>query len=113
MQEIICIVCPNGCHIAMDENGTLSGGKCKRGIPYAQKELTNPERTLTSTVRVSGSSQRRVSVKTSVPIPKALLFEAVQIIKSVEVSAPVQIGDIIVHNICGTTAHIIATSNAK
>ena len=112
MKEIICIVCPNGCHIAVDENGTLSGGKCKRGIPYAQKEMTNPERTLTSSVRLCGGSQRRLSVKTSAPIPKGLMFEAMEIIKAIEVSAPVKVGDVIVKNICGTNADLVATGNA-
>jgi len=113
MKEIICIVCPNGCHIIADENGGFSGGKCKRGITYAQKELTAPERTLTSTVKLCGHSQKRLSVKTSKPIPKELLFAAMDIVKSLEIAAPVQIGDVLVSQICGTDADLIATGNAK
>lgn len=113
MKEIICIVCPNGCHISVDENGTMTGGKCKRGIAYAQKELTAPERTLTSSVKLFGHEQRRLSVKTSKPIPKGLLFAAMDVVKSLEVHAPVKIGDVLVSHICGTDADLVATGNAK
>ena len=59
MTELICIVCPKGCHLKVDEeNGyRVTGNSCKRGEEYGKKELTNPTRVITSTVRVTGGLQ--------------------------------------------------------
>ena len=67
MTELICIVCPKGCHLKVDEeNGfAVTGNGCPRGEAYGYKELTNPTRVITSTVRVEGGALRRASVKTS------------------------------------------------
>ena len=72
MKELICIVCPKGCHLKVDEeNGyAVTGNSCPRGAEYGKKELVNPTRVITSTVRVEGGTLRRVSVKTSSDIPK-------------------------------------------
>ena len=41
MKELICIVCPNGCHLKVDEeNGyNVTGNKCERGAEYGKAEL--------------------------------------------------------------------------
>ena len=53
-QKLICIVCPMGCHLDVDveDDYAVTGNQCKRGIAYAKKELTNPTRTITSTVKI-------------------------------------------------------------
>ena len=67
MKELICIVCPKGCHLKVDEeNGyAVTGNSCPRGAEYGKKELVNPTRVITSTVKVEGGALRRVSVKTT------------------------------------------------
>lgn len=57
MKELICIVCPKGCHLHVDENEDyrVSGQGCARGAEYGKKELTNPTRVITSTVKVRGA----------------------------------------------------------
>ena len=52
--ELICIVCPRGCHLVVDENLNVTGNTCKRGEVYGQNEVTNPTRTVTSTVQLDG-----------------------------------------------------------
>lgn len=45
LQEVICIICPKGCHIEVDrrqEPWEFSGNSCKRGPIYAQKSLPPP-----------------------------------------------------------------------
>ena len=51
MKELICIVCPKGCHLYVDEenNDFVTGNSCPRGAAYGQNEIRNPQRTLTST----------------------------------------------------------------
>ena len=73
----------------------------------------NPTRIVTSTVRVSGGDADMVSVKTKEDIPKGKIFECVKALKSVEVPAPVHIGDVLVKNVAGTGVDIVATKNVE
>src|SRR5512133_470550 len=94
-----------GCNLTVECVGTeisgVSGNRCKVGLKYAEKELSNPERTLTTTVKVKNGNLPLVSVKTNKPIPKSRLFEAMAILSKVEVEAPIKIGEIIGQNILG------------
>ena len=113
--NLICIGCPLGCPLTVEMEGSevkaVSGNTCPRGDAYARKELTNPTRIVTSTVRVAGGRLAMVSVKTASDIPKGKIFECVKALKDVEVKAPVKIGDVIVENVAGTGVNIIATKN--
>jgi Uncharacterized protein with conserved CXXC pairs len=111
MTELICIVCPRGCHLKVDEqNGfRVTGNACPRGAEYGRAELTNPTRVVTSTVRVTGAAHPRCPVKTSAPIPKKLVFEAMKTLDGVCLRAPVAAGQTVVADICGTGVDFIAT----
>ena len=113
MKELICIVCPKGCHLKIDEenNYAVTGQGCERGAEYGKKELTAPTRVITSTVKVSGGLYARCPVKTAAPIPKGLIFEAMKLLDNVELKAPVRVGDIVVDDICGTGIPFIAARN--
>ena len=75
-KEMICIVCPIGCHIEVVEDESVEGGyrvdgaNCKRGKMYGVKELTRPTRLLTSTVEIEGAVLPRLPVRTKEEIPK-------------------------------------------
>lgn len=116
-RELICIGCPLGCQLKVQiDHGQvteIAGNTCKRGDIYARKEVTNPTRIVTSTVTVEDGNHAVVSVKTSRDIPKDKIFEIIQEIKEVKVKAPVHIGDIIVSNVAGTGADIVATKEVK
>ena len=113
--NLICIGCPLGCPLTVEMEGnevkSVSGNTCPRGAAYAKKELTNPTRIVTSTVRVAGGRLAMVSVKTEGDIPKGKIFDCVKALKDVEVVAPVKIGDVIVKNVAGTGVNVIATKN--
>lgn len=112
-KKLICISCPMGCDLTVktdaNEIVSVTGNTCKRGEVYAKKELTNPTRIVTSTVRVEGGNADMVSVKTKEDIPKGKIFEILKDIKSVTVHAPINIGDVIISNISDTGVDIIAT----
>lgn len=110
MKELVCIVCPRGCRLQVDEeNGyAVTGNSCPRGAEYGKNELQHPTRVLTTTVRVTGGVHCRLPVKTSTAIPKHLLFEAMQVANDVCVAAPVRPGQVIVENLLGTGADLIA-----
>ena len=90
---------------------SVAGNTCPRGDAYAKKELTNPTRIVTSTVRVAGGKLAMVSVKTQSDIPKDKIFDCVKALKDVELVAPVKIGDVVVENVAGTGVNVIATKN--
>jgi CxxC motif-containing protein len=112
-KEIICIGCPMGCYLTIDyveaKIHAISGNRCKVGLDYAEKELSNPERTLTTTVRVRSGHLPLVSVRTNKPIPKGRLFDAMNLLASVEVEAPIKIGMPIIKNIFDTGVDVVAT----
>lgn len=113
VKNLICIVCPKGCHLTIDQNMNVSGNSCKRGEIYAKNEVTHPTRMITSTVKVIGGSLERVSVATSAPIPKEEIFNVMKEINKAKVNAPVNIKDVIIENVLGLGVDIVATRNVK
>ena len=101
-KEMICIGCPLGCSLSVDYVGktmqSINGARCKVGLEYAKKEISNPERTLTTTVRVKNGHLPLVSVRTSKPLPKNRIFDAMTLLAKVEIEAPIRIGEKIIQN---------------
>ena len=113
MKELTCIICPRGCRLSIDENMNVTGNFCPRGKEYAISELTNPVRTITSSIRVINREDLLVSVKTSGPIPKEKIFDVMKEINKIGVNAPTHIGDIAKKDILGLGVDIIITKNIK
>lgn len=113
MVELICIVCPKGCHLHVDEENeyAVTGHGCPRGEAYGKKEMTNPTRVLTSIVRIEGAIHQCCPVKTSGDIPKSQIENAMELLKDVHLKAPVSIGDVVVKGICGTEYDWVVTKN--
>lgn len=113
--ELICIGCPMGCPLQVTLDGGavtgVTGNTCPRGDAYARKEVTHPTRIVTSTVRVTGGTLPAVSVKTRSDIPKDRIFDCVRALKTVEVAAPVAIGQVVLADVAGTGVDVIATKN--
>lgn len=111
-REITCIICPRGCTLEVDisESGALvTGNACTKGEQYGIDECTNPVRTVTSVIRISNREDTMVSVKTSVPIKKEHIFEAMKIIREAVAEAPVKTGDVLIKDVFG--ADIVATKS--
>ena len=112
MTELICIGCPKGCHLHVDENNNSKlRARLVKGVAYGKIELTDPRRVLTSTVKIEGAALNRCSVKTNAPIPKGELFAVMKALDNVELKSPVRIGDVVIANVCGTGADIVSTRN--
>ena len=114
-RELICINCPLGCGLTVTledkEAVKVEGNTCPKGEAYGKKEVTNPTRIVTSTVRVSGGVLPVVSVKTASDIPNEKVMDCARTLKNVEIQAPVSIGDVVLEDICGTGVPMIATKN--
>jgi CxxC motif-containing protein len=89
----------------------VTGNTCPKGDAYARKEVTNPTRIVTSTVRVSGGVSPMVNVKTAADIPKDKIFDCIAAIRDVTVPAPVRIGDVVAANVAGTGVDMIAAKS--
>ena len=111
MKELTCIVCPRGCRLRVDDEMNVTGNSCPRGEKYAIAELTNPTRTITSSIRVTNRPYTLVSVKTDKPIPKDQMFEVMQEINKLSIAAPTHIGQIVKERILGLDSNIVITKN--
>ena len=111
LKDLVCIVCPRGCHLKVDVDNDykVSGNLCPRGESYGVKELTNPTRVITSTVKIDGGIHKRIPVKTNGDIPKDLNYECIKIINSITLKSPIKMGDVIVENILGTGVNLVAS----
>jgi len=97
-KEMICIVCPVGCHISVNtETYEVKGNACPRGV--------------TSTVKIKNALDHRCPVKTERAIPKELNFKLMEELKKVELTAPVKRGDIVLKNIFNTGVNVVVTKD--
>ncbi|SHH36668.1 DUF1667 domain-containing protein [Tepidibacter thalassicus] len=114
-KNITCIVCPMGCRMKVikheDGNYTVEGNTCKRGEKYAIEEMTCPKRVVTTTVKIKDGVLNLLPVKTNGPIPKELIFDLMEFLDEVKISAPVKVGDIVVENVLNTGVNIVASRN--
>lgn len=113
-REITCIVCPKGCQMIVSNiNGQymVEGNSCIRGSKYGVDEVTNPKRVITSTVRLEGAYLNMLPVKTNGSIPKEKVFEVMEVLSNIKITAPVTIGDIIIKNVLNTGIDIVSTKS--
>lgn len=110
-RKLTCIICPLGCQLTALLDGAVvtavEGNTCPKGKEYAVNECTNPQRTVTSTVRCADGSL--VSVKTDRPIPKDKVAECMKRINQAVATLPIAIGDVIIDDVFGSK--IVATQN--
>ena len=116
-KDIICTVCPRGCHISVEGEGekilSIEGYGCKRGVTYATAEFTNPVRILTTLVAIDGVKGELLPVRSQSPVPKDKIFECMEVIRKAKATLPVKMHDVIISNICNTGVDIVATKAVK
>ena len=114
--KLICINCPRGCHLEVekvDDEIRVSGNACPRGYTYAFNEMTNPLRTLTTTVSVNSKKFHRLPVISSKPLPKGRVMDVMKALKETDARVPVRLGDVIVGNVLGLDVDIIASKSIE
>ena len=110
--EIVCIVCPLGCHIEVTPQGaelSMTGGQCKLGEKYASDEYRFPGRILTTTLITESSAKKLLPVRSNKAIPKDKLRQCMNHVSQVRVKPPVKMGQVVVPNIAEAGTHLIAT----
>ncbi len=109
-RRIVCTMCPNGC-VMTARGERIEGFACARGQVFAEQELSCPVRLFTGTVRVEGGSRALVPVRTSCDVPRSRLFDVADAARAACADAPVRVRDVVLQNVAGTGADLIATAN--
>ncbi len=113
-RELTCIQCPLSCRITVSGEGDqlkFTGNQCKQGIEYARQEVTNPTRTLTTTVATAFPDFPVLPVRTAGEVPLGKIFEIMKVIRAVQVEQRLKPGDVILENLAGTGTALIATAD--
>ena len=112
-KHFICVTCPVGCEVDVEvQDGSilsLTGNKCDKVKEFVLQELKEPMRVLTTTVRIEGAKWAMLPVRTDKPIPKRLFLQAIEELASIDLQAPVHISEVIIRDIAGSGANIVAT----
>lgn len=108
-----CIQCPRGCRLDVTvEAGkvvSVTGNGCELGPTWARREVEDPVRVLTTSVRVLGGEEDLVSVRTETAIPRRLLNQALAVAKELRVEAPVELGRVVAENLAGSGVRLVAS----
>lgn len=105
VRELTCIVCPASCTLKVtqtDGNVVVEGASCPRGVEFARREVLSPSRYVMSVVKVRGGDLPVVSVITSKPVPKECIWLVMSKLSSLELEAPIELGQVVLNNICGS-----------
>lgn len=114
-----CTTCPSEClltvEVEREANGavvevhSVTGNNCPRGDKFAHQELTCPMRVLTTTVAVSGGDEALLPVRTAEAIPLALHAQAMDLLRSLVVNAPIHMGDVVLEDFLDTNIDLVAS----
>lgn len=111
--KMICISCPKGCALEVTHDGStlikVTGESCKKGIDYAEQEISDPRRMIASTVRVKNGFHPLVPVYTLKPVPKPMIQDVLKELRKVELEAPVEGGSVVVENVLNTGVNVVAS----
>lgn len=114
MENLTCIVCPNGCSLSIEKTGeewVVKGNRCPKGKEFAINEMIDPRRSICSTVRTSFRQMPRLSVKTKGEVPLKDIFNVMEEINSKCINKPVHVGEVVIENVCNTGIDVVATSD--
>jgi CxxC motif-containing protein len=114
MRNLICIECPIGCSLSVEKGGeqwAVKGNKCPKGKDFAINEITDPRRSICSTVRTTFKKVPRLPVRTAGDVPLKEIFTVMAQINARSVDEPIHTGDVIIKNVCNTGINVIAASD--
>ena len=109
--KMTCIMCPVGCELNVNKVGgkiVVKGNSCPRGVIYAEREVVDPARMITTVKQYKGKT---LALKTSKPISKGLITQALRLIKDTPVTRSMSTGDVFIKNILNTDVDIVVTSS--
>ena len=110
---LTCIGCPMSCPLELTiidgEICEITGNSCKHGEDYARQEFTAPRRMVSTTIACNSGLWPRLPVKTVEAVPKNRVVAVAQALHTLEIEAPVQMGQVILDDVAETGIAVIAT----
>ncbi|MCH4183906.1 MAG: DUF1667 domain-containing protein [Eggerthellaceae bacterium] len=115
VKNFVCVCCPMGCQleVGFDDKGSVTsvtGYTCNRGKAYAREEATDPRRMVTAVICIKDCPEP-LSVKTAQAIPKRFIDAALTSIRSLDLTAPISAGDVLIKDVAHTGVSVIATKS--
>ncbi len=116
-KKLTCIICPIGCQMSATYNKegieAIEGNQCKRGKDFAEKEIINPTRILTTTISIDSRKFKRLPVRSRAPAPKGIIKELINKVKEKKVKAPIKSGEVIAKDLLDSGVDIIASMSIE
>ncbi len=112
VDRLTCILCPVGCEIeaARTERGLdVRGHMREKGVEFATEEILHPKRNLATSVPAEGRPTVMISVRLSAAVPRDMIFPILAEIARLRPALPVARGQVLIGNVLGTGADVIAT----
>ena len=113
VDRLTCVLCPVGCELEVGTGPAggvqVTGNQCDKGVPFAEEEVLRPKRNLATSVPIRGTVSRMVSVRLSGPVPREMIFPILAEIAKLRPEAPVRRGQVLIADVLGTRADVIAT----
>lgn len=111
-KEMICIVCPVGCHLQVSTEGEeikVTGNRCSRGEEYAREEMLSPKRVVTATCRLEHPQHPRLPVKTDTALPFEQIEALLSEVYSLSIKPPVRAGQVLIEDFAGSGVNLVAS----
>ena len=113
LDRLTCVLCPVGCELEVrkDEAGELDvqGNQCDKGAPFAVEEILHPKRNLATSVPIRNTAAKMVSVRLGDRVPREMIFPILAEIAKLRPEVPVCRGQVLIADVLGTGADVIAT----
>ncbi len=112
MPEIVCIACPIGCRMIVEEAGgviAISGNSCPKGETYGREEILSPRRLVTGVVRTGSEAYPFAPVRTDTPLPRGLMRELMRALAGGKTSLPVRQGERFMEDFKGSGVNVVFT----
>jgi len=117
LDRLTCVLCPVGCELTVDTDAAgeiqVQGNQCDKGVPFAVEEVLHPRRNLATSVPVRGGAAIMVSVRLTCPVPREMLFPILAEIAKLRPEAPIGRGQVLIADVLGTGADVIATRTIR
>jgi len=113
-RELACIICPGSCILTICESDSVLqviGNKCDKGVDFAEKEVNDPERTLTTTVKLTTGGLLPVRSKSMVK--KYEIKTLVAQLRDTVVKPPVVIGQVVASGLGVNSVDIVASDDME
>ncbi len=113
IDRLTCVLCPVGCELEVGDDAAgelqIIGNQCDKGVPFAQEEVLHPQRNLATSIPVRGTAAKMVSVRLTRPVPREIVFPVLAEIAKLRPEAPVRRGQVLIVDVLGTGADVVAT----